>query len=311
MGMLTGKVAVVTGAGRGLGRAYAAAFGAEGAAVVVNDLDPDAANRTVAAITSTGGAAVAQPGGVERTETADALVGRAVAEFGRLDIMCTNAGLLRDKTLRYTTDEDFSTVLDAHLRGTFTCGRAAVVRMHEQGDGGRLILIGSPAGQRASFGQTSYSAAKAGVIGLVRTWAVECARIDVTVNAVIPWALTDMLRGIPRMGRLIDEVEAGGAVPAPMRSRGLGTAADVAPLLVYLASEQAAGITGQVLSAGGDRIALWSHPSEVAAVVREGGWTSESVAEVFPSALAPWLQPFREPDPPRLPQPARDTTTRR
>ncbi len=291
--MLESKVAVVTGAGRGLGRAYAKALAAAGASVVVNDVDPDVAEETVADIVKEGGAAVAQVGPVGETETAQALVDRAVSEFGRLDVMVTNAGVLRDRTLRNATDEDFDLVLRTHLRGTFTCGRAAFLRFREQGEGGRLILIGSPAGQRASFGQTAYSAAKAAIIGLVRTWAVECEKSGVTVNGIIPVALTRMVATIPRLASLVDDVEAGRPVPRDVRLGGLGTADDVAGLVVYLASDAAAGVTGQAIGVGGDRITLWSHPAEVVSAVREGGWSAEAVAEVFPSVFTPRLQEFR------------------
>ncbi len=291
--MLESKVAVVTGAGRGLGRAYAKALAAAGASVVVNDVDPDVAEETVADIVKEGGAAVAQVGPVGETETAQAMVDRAVGEFGRLDVMVTNAGVLRDRTLRNATDEDFDLVLRTHLRGTFTCGRAAFLRFREQGEGGRLILIGSPAGQRASFGQTAYSAAKAAIIGLVRTWAAECEKAGVTVNGIIPVALTRMVATIPRLASLVDEVEAGRPVPRDVRLGGLGTADDVAGLVVYLASDAAAGVTGQAIGVGGDRIALWSHPAEVVSAVREGGWSAEAVAEIFPSVFTPRLQEFR------------------
>ncbi|GLZ05575.1 dehydrogenase [Actinomadura sp. NBRC 104412] len=296
--MLEGKVAVVTGAGRGLGRAYARAMAAAGAAVVVNDIDADVADETVALIERAGGKAVAEAGAIGAAETADALVERAVEEFGRLDVMCANAGVLRDRTLRNTSDEDFDIVIRTHLRGTFTCGRAAVRRFREQGGGGRLILVGSPAGQRASFGQTAYSAAKAAIVGLVRTWALECERMGVTVNAVIPTALTRMVATIPGLGELTERAERGEPVPEAMRRRGLGTADDAAPAVVFLASDAAAGITGQCLAAGGDRLALWSHPQEVAVAVRDGGWTPETVAAIFPSVFEPRLQDYKQAPPP-------------
>lgn len=304
--MLEGKVAVVTGAGRGLGRAYAQAMAAAGAAVVVNDVDADVAKDTVDTITAAGGRAVAEIAAVGTAETAQALVDRAVAEFGQLDVMCTNAGVLRDRSLRKMTDEDFDTVLHTHLRGTFTCGRAAVNRFREQGTPGRLILVGSPAGQRASFGQTAYSAAKAAIIGLVRTWALECERAGVTVNAVIPTALTRMVATIPGLGDAVADVEAGRPAPAALRRGGLGTPEDAAPVVVYLASDAAAGITGQCVAAGGDKITLWSHPVEVVSALREGGWTVETVAEAFPSVIEPRLQDFR---PVPVPQPEPTTPT--
>lgn len=284
--MLQGRTAIVTGSGRGLGRSYAVALAEAGASVVINDLDAGAAERTVGEIVAAGGQAVAQVGAVGGSEIADALVERAVAEFGRLDIMVTNAGALRDKTLRNTTDDDFDVVVNSHLRGTFTCGRAAVTRFREQGDGGRLILVGSPAGQRASFGQTAYSASKGAIVAMMRTWAVENAKIGVTVNAIVPTALTRMVATIPGFAPLVEAVERGESVPEHIRRQGLGGPDDVAPIIVYLASAASAAVTGQAIAAGGDRIALWTHPNEVSEQLRAGGWTAEEVASAFEGPLA-------------------------
>src|SRR4051794_23178947 len=176
---LSGKVAVVTGSGRGLGLAYAKELASAGAKVVVNDVDSDTAEAAAKEINAAGGTAVAVTAAVGSTEAAEALVNRAVEEVGRLDVLVTNAGVLRDKVLWKMTDEDFDTVVTVHLRGTFTCARAAARRMREQGEGGRLILIGSPAGQRGNFGQTNYSAAKAGIVGFARTWSMELARAGI------------------------------------------------------------------------------------------------------------------------------------
>jgi len=149
---LSGKVAVVTGAGQGLGRAYAVALARAGASVVVNDLDVSAAEETAKL---TGGQAIALAGDVGERSVADSLVARAVEAFGRLDIMVTNAGVLRDAVLWKMTDEDFDLVVRTHLRGTFLCARAAAIRLREQGQGGRIIVVGSPAGQHGNFGQTN------------------------------------------------------------------------------------------------------------------------------------------------------------
>ncbi|WP_062351829.1 SDR family NAD(P)-dependent oxidoreductase [Herbidospora yilanensis] len=278
---LDDKVAVVTGSGRGLGRAYAEALAAAGASVVVNDIDADAAHEAVAAIAAAGGRAVAEAGAVGDAATADALVGRAVAEFGRLDVMCTNAGALRDRTLGKVTDEEFDLVVDSHVRGTFTCGRAAARRFREQGGGGRLILVGSPAGQYGGFGQTAYAASKAAVIAMVRVWSVELAKQDVTVNAIVPTALTRMAATIPSLTEVVAAVEGGAPVPAELRHRGIGTVRDVAPLLVFLSSDEASGVTGQYFGFGGDRFSIWGHPKETFVTRREGGWTADQLSADF------------------------------
>ena len=196
---LSGKVAIVTGGGRGLGLAYAQALASAGAAVVINDADQAAADAAVALVTGAGGQAVAHVAAVGPSAVADALVDQAVSAFGRLDILVTNAGVLRDTVLWKMTDEQFDLVLDVHVRGTFTCARSAAIRFREQGDGGRIICIGSPTGQVGNFGQTNYAAAKAGIVGMVRTWSMELARASVTVNAVIPVAVNrnDRDRPVP------------------------------------------------------------------------------------------------------------------
>ncbi|NEK57131.1 SDR family oxidoreductase [Geodermatophilus sabuli] len=299
---LNGKVAVVTGAGRGLGQAYAKALAAAGAAVVVNDLDVDQAEVTVREIQSAGGTAVVEGSAIGSTEAADALVAKAVEEFGRLDVMVTNAGVLRDRSLLKMDDQDFDLVVHTHLRGTFTCGRAAARQFKEQGGNGRLILIGSPAGQRASFGQTGYTASKAGIVGLVRTWAAELERSGTTVNAVIPVALTRMVATIPALAELVEKTERGEPIPADVRRTGLGTPDDVAGLVVFLASDEAAGVTGQAIGIGGDRIAVWSHPTEVAVEVREGGWSADAIAEAFPTTFQPHLQAWKPDTVPGAPE---------
>ncbi|TCK22241.1 SDR family NAD(P)-dependent oxidoreductase [Pseudonocardia endophytica] len=293
--MLAGKVIVVTGAGRGLGRAYARAVAEAGAAVVVNDVDGGAAAAVADEIGADGGSAVAHAGPVGPTATADELVATAVAEFGRLDAMVTNAGVLRDRSVVKMTDEDFDVVVETHLRGTFTCARAAIARFREQGGGGRLVLVGSPAGQRASFGQANYSAVKAGIVGMARTLAAETAKHGITVNALVPVALTRMVATIPAFADAVAAVERGEPAPDELRANGVGTAEDVTPLLVYLLSDDAAEVTGQALGAGGDRITVWTHPSVAAEASRPGGWTAEGVAEAFGAELAGRLQPYVPP----------------
>jgi NAD(P)-dependent dehydrogenase (short-subunit alcohol dehydrogenase family) len=277
---LGGKVAIVTGSGRGLGRAYATALAAAGAAVVVNDVDAGPVAAVVAEIEAAEGRATGLTAPVGDTATAQALVDAAVREFGRLDVLITNAGILRDRVLWKMTDEDFDAVIHVHLRGTFTCARAAAVRMRAQGEGGRIILISSPAGQRGNFGQTNYAAAKAGIAAMARTWALELARSDITVNAVVPVAATEMTRTIPAFAPVIAEAErTGRPFPAWLRrNEGLGTVDDVTGLVTFLASDAAGDITGQAIGVGGDRLVFWAHPREKRVAFADGGWSADAIA---------------------------------
>ncbi|MEW1928714.1 SDR family NAD(P)-dependent oxidoreductase [Streptomyces sp. NPDC088360] len=283
---LRGKVAVVTGSGRGLGLAYACALARAGASVVVNDVDAEAAERAVKTITGAGGRAVAEVAAVGTGEAADRLVARAVEEFGRLDAMVTNAGILRDRVLWKMTDEDFDAVVTTHLRGTFTCARAAAVHMREQGEGGSLILVGSPAGQRGNFGQTNYAAAKAGIAAMVRTWSMELARAGITVNAIVPVAATAMTETIPAFAPYIEAMKEGQPLPDFLRKgEGFGTADDCAALVPFLASRFAREVTGQCVGIGGDRLALWSHPREASVAYADGGWTPQTIAAAWHTSV--------------------------
>jgi 3-oxoacyl-[acyl-carrier protein] reductase len=288
---LDDRVAIVTGSGRSLGRAYALALAAAGAAVVVNDVDPDSAAQTVEDIRSAGGRATAVIAPVGPAETADALVAAAKEEFGRLDILVANAGVLRDKVLWKMSDDDFDLVVDTHLRGSFTCGRAAAAAMREQGDGGRIILIGSPAGQFGSFGQTNYAAVKAGLVAMARTWSLELARAGITANAVIPTALSPMTATIPAYTQVYEDYVAGAGIPdVYRRDHALGTPDDVAPLIVWLASADAAEVTGQAIGIGGDRLTLYSHPSALATLDSDGGWSAEGIGDAWRDQLGSQAQ---------------------
>lgn len=283
---LNGQVAVVTGGGQGLGLAVCRALAHAGAAVVVNDVDEAAAQKAVTAIHEQGGRAVAEVVPIGSSEAAQRCVDRAVATFGRLDIMCANAGILRDKVLWNMSDDDFDAVIDTHLRGTFTCARAAVRQFREQDEGGRLILVSSLAGQRGNFGQTNYAAAKAGIAAFARTWALECARFGVTVNAVLPMAFTQMVASIPAMAPYAQLLAEGKPLPPELRAgMGLGLPEDVAPLFVFLASQAAKDVTGQCIGLGGDKLSLWSHPQEIRHAFRSGGWSAQEIAQAWATSV--------------------------
>lgn len=281
----------MTGAGRGLGKSYATALASAGASVVVNDVDGEAAAAVVDEIEAAGGEAVAHVAPVGQADVADDMVRLAVSTYGRLDAMVPNAGVLRDSTIARMTDEAFDSVVATHLRGAFTCARSAFAQFREQGEGGRLILIGSPAGQRASFGQTNYSSVKSGIVGMTRTLAAEGRKHGIAVNAIVPTALTRMLATIPQFTELVASVEAGDAVPDELRAQGIGTPDDVAPIVVFLAGLDTS-VTGQVIGMGGDRLSLWSHPQEVQVSVHRGGWTVETLSNEFTRVFSAKLQDF-------------------
>jgi NAD(P)-dependent dehydrogenase (short-subunit alcohol dehydrogenase family) len=300
---LSGKVAIVTGSGRGLGLAYATELARSGAAVVINDVDEAVAEAALTSIAEAGGTAVAEVVPVGTSAAAQALVDRAVDEFGRLDVLVNNAGILRDATLWKMTDEQFDAVVTTHLRGTFTCTRAAAIRMREQGEGGRIVCVGSPTGQVGNFGQSNYAAAKAGIVGMVRTWAMELARAGITVNALVPVAATGMTETVPFLQPFIEALKAGEPLPPYARQQlGFGSPQDAAGLVAFLASDAAAGIAGQAVGIGGDRLALWSHPAEVVVELADGsGWSADAIADVWPQRFAGSLQRVGQefPEPPK------------
>ncbi|MFD0395889.1 SDR family oxidoreductase [Streptomyces nogalater] len=283
--------------------AYAQALAAAGAAVVVNDTDQAVVDAAVASITSAGGRATGVVAAVGDSEAARRLVDTAVEEFGSLDVLVCNAGILRDRVLWKMTDDDFDAVVRVHLRGTFTCARAAAVRMRQQGTGGRLILISSPAGQRGNFGQTNYAAAKAGIVAMARTWAMELGRAGITVNAVIPVAATEMTKTIPVFAPFIEESERTGK-PLPdwlRKDEGLGTVEDVAGLVTFLASDLSAEVTGQAIGVGGDRLALWAHPKEKAVAFADGGWSADAIASAWADGVGAEPESYGIPAP-RVPE---------
>jgi len=288
---MTGQVVVITGAGRGIGRAAAMACAQAGAAVVVNDADADVAKATARDIQDAGGQAVANAASIGTPEAAEDCVQTALTAFGRLDAFCANAGVLRDNVLWKTDPADFDLVIQTHLRGAFTCGQAAAKHMRAASQGGAIILVSSVAGQRGNFGQTAYAAAKAGVAAMARTWSMELARDRIAVNAIVPTALTRMVATIPGLADHVAAAERGEPIAKNLRQNaGLGRPDDVAPLFVFLASPAGRAVTGQCIGIGGDRLSVWSHPVETAVSLRDGGWTADSISDAWERELSPHRQ---------------------
>jgi NAD(P)-dependent dehydrogenase (short-subunit alcohol dehydrogenase family) len=237
------RVAVVTGAGGGLGREHAMLLAARGAAVVVNDLggsvhgegaSSSAADAVVERIRADGGVATAEYSSVSTPEGGEAVIAKAIDEFGRVDIVVNNAGILRDRTLTNMEWDELHAVLDVHLRGAFYVTKPAVVHMKEQGYG-RIVMTSSASGLFGNFGQTNYGAAKAGLIGLMNVLKLEGARYDIKVNAVAPIARTRMTEEL--LGDLVEKLDP----------------ASVAPAVAYLCSEEC-GLTGEIWSVGGGSV---------------------------------------------------------
>lgn len=237
------KIAVVTGASRGIGRSISLALAAQGATIVAVDMDQAATDAIVAELTASGAKALGVVGNVTVAQDVERMIDAAVEAFGRVDILVNNAGITRDGLLVRMKDEDWDAVLTVNLKGAFLCTRA-VSRVMTKQRYGRIINIASIVGQMGNAGQANYCASKAGLIGLTKSNARELAKRSVTVNAVAPGfiatAMTDALS---------DKVKADLAAQIPMER--LGSADDIANAVVFLASEQSGYITGQVIGVNG------------------------------------------------------------
>jgi hypothetical protein len=293
--LLKDKVAVVTGAGRGIGRGEALALAAEGAKVVVNDLGGGRngtgetaqapADQVVEEIRKAGGSAVVNYDSVATWEGAENIIKTALDNFGRIDILVNNAGILRDRMVFNMTEEEWDIVMKVHLYGHFYCTRFAAPIMRQQ-RWGRIINTSSQAGL-GSMGQANYSAAKEGIVGFTRTVARDLGRYGVTCNAIRPRAGTRLT--------LTPEIE---EAAARARAQGLPTIVDidelramrpedVGPLVVYLCSEAAANINGRVFLIGGGQISLYPEPEPIKTIYKkEGGWEVAELLKVMPGTLA-------------------------
>ena len=289
--MLEGKVAIVTGAGGGIGREMALAMGAAGAKVVVNDIgasltgegaDQGPAERVVGEIRGRGGAAAASTDSVSTWAGANRIVQTALDAFGRVDVVVNNAGILRDRLFHKMTVEDWEAVIQVHLMGSFYVSRAAATHFREQ-ESGAYVHMTSTSGLIGNVGQANYAAAKLGIAALSKSIALDMQRFKVRSNCISPFAWSRMIASIPA-----ETPEAKARVAKLQRME----AGKIAPMAVFLASDAAKDVTGQIFAVRANEIFLMSQPRPVRSVHRAEGWTAETIAEQALPALAASFAPL-------------------
>ncbi|MES2785896.1 MAG: SDR family NAD(P)-dependent oxidoreductase [Pseudomonadota bacterium] len=290
-GWLQDKVVVVTGAGGGIGRDIALAMAAEGASVVVNDigaslsgvgLDQGPAQRVVGEIEALGGKAIASTDSVATWSTAQQIIASAVDTFGRIDCVVNNAGILRDRFFFNMSIEEWQTVIDVHLQGSFFMARAAAPHFKSE-NRGALVNMTSTSALVGNFGQANYMAAKLGIVGLSRSVALDMAKFNVRSNCIAPFAWSRMISSIPT--ETPDQVE------RVNRLKTMETA-KIAPLAVYLASDQAKEVTAQIFGVRANEIFLFSQPRPIRSVHNAEGWTPEKIANQAMPAMRAQFTPL-------------------
>ena len=290
-GFVSGKVAIVTGGGRGIGRAIAMLMAKEGASVVVVDIgaaldgsggDHGPAQDVVNEITAAGGKAIASTLSITEPQNAEAIVKSAIDTFGRVDIVVNNAGILRDRIFHRMSWSDWHDVINVHLNGSFNMSRAVAGHFREQ-ESGALVHMTSTSGLVGNFGQANYMAAKLGIHGLSRGIALDMARFNVRSNCVAPFAWTRMIDSIPA------ETEEEKAHIAAFREM---TPEKIAPLVVYLGSDKASGISGQIFSVRNNEIYLFNQTRPIRTLQRSDGWTPEKLDKQLKGAFAASFTPL-------------------
>jgi len=291
MNMLENKVVVVTGAGGGIGRDFALAMAAEGAKVVVNDVgasvsgegkDAGPAQKVVDAIKAKGGAAVASTDSVAEWDSANRIIKAAIDAFGRVDCVVNNAGILRDRFFFNMSVEEWKAVIDVHLNGSFYVARAAAPYFKSQ-NSGSYVNMTSTSGLIGNFGQANYSAAKLGIVGLSKSMALDMAKYKVRSNCIAPFAWSRMIGTIPA------ETPEQKARVEKLKSM---ETSKIAPLAVFLASDAAADVSGQIFGVRANEIFLFSQNRPVRSVHRAGGWTPQAIAEQAIPAMRAQFYPL-------------------
>ena len=289
--MVVGKVAIVTGAGRGIGRGIALLMAQEGARVVVCDIgasldgagtDAGPAQTVVNEIKKAGGEAIASTVSISEPGNADKIVAATLDAFGRVDILVNNAGILRDRIFHRMSWSDWSDVINVHLHGSFAMSRACATQFRDQ-NSGSFVHMTSTSGLVGNFGQANYMAAKMGIVGLSRGIALDMARFNVRSNCLAPFAWTRMIDSIPA------ETEQEKERVARIREM---TPEKIAPLTVYLASDRAEGITGQIFSVRNNEIYLFNQNRPIRTIHRSDGWTPEKLDAQLRGAFAPSFTPL-------------------
>ena len=289
MGMLDGKVAIVTGAGGGIGRAHALLLAKEGAAVVVNDLggsrdgtgaSHNMADQVVEEIKAAGGKAVANYGSVTDKADAQGMIDQAVKEFGQIDILIANAGILRDKSFKNMDDDMWDAVINVHLRGTYLTVKAAYDKMLEQGNGGRIVVTSSTSGLLGNFGQTNYGAAKAGIAGFMRCLWLEGLKYGITVNVLAPTAMSRMTEDI---------------LPEGVQDKF--PPENISPAIVWLCTDDAKEVSGRQFLIGGNSVQLlsWQLTPIADKPLEEGTWDVSEIGEKILASKENWppVNPLR------------------